>query len=335
MQSVPNVDSIARPPVFVTLPMKPYALLFVWQLAFAAPAPAAVPPIVSPAELGALLDSSSVTVIDIRPGNDFAQGHIPGAHSAPYDSWRGPAHSPGTLPPLDTLTEQLRQLGLAPERHAVVVSSGANVSDFGAAARVYWTLKYLGLTQLSILNGGMHAWLQAQQALTQEASALPAPSQYQPRVNNAILATRADVLASIDNPRIKLIDARPKRFYEGATKAPTAAVPGTIRGALNIEHNVWFEAGSTQIVAAERARAIAAERFPDVLDDSIAFCNTGHWAATDWFALSELVGLPNLRMYPESLADWTHADPALPMDHTPGRTRQIADKFKTLFGKPS
>jgi len=37
----------------------------------------------------------------------------------------------------------------------VVVSSGKDVTDFGAAARVYWTLKVLGLKELSILNGGV------------------------------------------------------------------------------------------------------------------------------------------------------------------------------------
>jgi len=317
--------------------MKLYAAFFAWLLAFAAPASAmaAVPPLLSPAELGALLDSRSVTIIDIRPPADFTQGHIPGALSSPYGGWRGPAHSPGTLPPLDMLAERVRQLGLASERHAVVVSSGVNVSDFGAASRVYWTLKYLGLTQLSILNGGMQAWQQAQQPLSLEASALPAPSQYQPKLNTAILATQADVLAHVGSQDVKLIDARPKAFYEGETKAPTAAVPGTIRSALNIEHSVWFAPGSNQIVAPEQARAIAAEKFPNVVGDSIAFCNTGHWAATDWFALSELVGLPNIRMYPESLAQWTHADPALPMDHTPGRASQISERIKNLFGKKS
>jgi len=317
--------------------MKRCATFLVWLLAFVASASvcASPAPILSPSELVALRDSPSVTVIDIRSPSDYAQGHIPGAYSSPYSTWRGPAHSPGTLPSLETLSEHVRQLGLTREHHAVVVSSGANVSDFGAAARVYWTLKYLGLTQLSILNGGMAAWQAAQQTTTQAASALPPPSQYQPELNTTILATQADVIANIDSPTVKLIDARPKRFYEGQTKAPTALVPGTIRSALNIEHSLWFAADSNLIVTPEQARAIAAKHFPDLTGDSIAFCNTGHWAATDWFALSELVGLADIRLYPESLAQWTHADPALPMDHTPSRASQISDAFKNLFGKKS
>jgi len=315
--------------------MKRYIAFFVWLLSFATSAGAQVAPILSPTELSKLLDAPSVTVIDIRPATEFAQGHIPGAHSSPYGIWRGPAHSPGTLPPLETLVEQVRQLGLTPARHAVVVSSGANISDFGAVARVYWTLKYLGLTQLSVLNGGLEAWQQEKRPLTQAASPAPSPSGYQARLNTAVLATQTEVLASVDSPTVKLIDARPKPFYEGQTKAPTASVPGTIRSAQNIEHSIWFAPGSKQIVTPEQARAIAVENFPDLTGDSIAFCNTGHWAATDWFALSELVGLPNIRMYPESLAQWTNADPALPMGHTPSRASQISDAFKHLFGKKS
>jgi len=291
-------------------------------------------PTVSVAELGAALTSpvAALTVIDIRPAQDYAAAHIPGALSAPYSSWRGPAHSPGTLPALDVLTRQVRQLGLtdAANHQVIVVSSGANVSDFGASARVYWTLKYLGLTQLSILNGGMQAWQAAQQPVTDAATRPPAPSQYQPVLNTAIIATQADVLAGINQPDVKLIDARPIDFYLGKTKAPTAAVPGTIRSALNVAHSVWFVPASTQIVSPGEARAIAAKEFPEVAADNITFCNTGHWSATDWFALSELAGLPNVRMYPESLAQWTNADEALPMDNTPSRGSQL---LKNLFGK--
>jgi len=316
--------------------MKPFLAACALAL-FTSAAPAS--PIVSPAELGALLAADAVTIVDIRSADAYAQSHIPGALSSPYAAWRGPADSPGTLPPLTQLTIQVRQLGLdaASARQIVVVSSGENVSDFGAAARVYWTLKYLGLAHLSILNGGMQAWGQAQQPVTADVSDLPAPSRYVPVLNDAILATPNDVLAGIGQVQVRLIDARPLDFYLGKTKAPTAAVAGTIRGAVNLAHSVWFKPGSTQIVSASEARAIAAQQFPERMpssgEDNIVFCNTGHWAATDWFALSELAGLPNIRMYPESLAQWTNAQDPLPMDHTPGRASQISETFKSLFKK--
>ena len=103
----------------------------------------------------------AVRVIDIRDPKSYAAAHIPGAVNAPYGSWRGPASSPGELPELARLTAQVRRLGLTPATRAVVVSSGADATDFGAAARVYWTLKVLGLKELSVLNGGVKAWAAA------------------------------------------------------------------------------------------------------------------------------------------------------------------------------
>lgn len=287
-------------------------------------------PVLDAAALEALRNSPDVRVIDIRPPADYGQGHIPGALSAPYGSWRGPAHSPGQLPPLTRLAEQVQQLGLDQNSHAVVVSSGADITDFGAAARVYWTLKYLGLENLSILNGGMQAWQEAALPLEQTTASV-APSQYEPVLNTAILATQSDVQAQIGNPDARLVDARPKNFFLGQVKAPTASTPGTIQGAVNIEHSLWFEPGTTRVVSQEKAREIAARQFPEMVDDTIAFCNTGHWAATDWFALSELAGVPNVRMYPESLADWTNAATPLPMDNEPSRGSQISNKLKSLF----
>src|SRR5256885_15849328 len=76
----------------------------------------------------------------------------------PYTTlFRSPATNPGELPELPKLTELVQSLGLTPATHAIVVSTGADATDFGAAARVYWTLKLLGLKELSVLNGGMKA----------------------------------------------------------------------------------------------------------------------------------------------------------------------------------
>lgn len=295
-----------------------------------ATAHAGVSPIVAPQELGSLHTEAQVRVIDIRPVSDYAKNHIPGAVSAPYAAWRGPADNPGKLPELTELAKLVQQLGLDETTHAIVVSTGDTTTDFGAAARVYWTLKYLGLERLSILNGGMQAWAAA--GLPQDQSRPQvAASDYKPVLNEDILATQNDVLTQIDNPKARLVDARPAAFFEGKTKAPTAATPGTIRNAVNIAHSVWFKPDSTEVVSAEQARQIAAERFPELADDTIAFCNTGHWAATDWFALSELAGLPNVRMYPESLAAWTNTAQALPMDNTPGRGTQLLEKLKNVF----
>ena len=45
---------------------------------------------------------------------------------------------------------------------------------------------------------------------------------------------------------------------------------------------------------------------------AVSYCNTGHWAATDWFVLSEILGRKDVRLYSGSMVEWT-ADPSRPL----------------------
>ena len=107
----------------------------------------AAQPLLTPAELQSRLNDPGLRVIDIRDPKSYAAKHIPGAVNAPYGLWRGPASNPGELPELKKLTDLVQSLGLNSGTHTVVVSSGADATDFGASARVYWTLKVLELVR--------------------------------------------------------------------------------------------------------------------------------------------------------------------------------------------
>ncbi|TAM09804.1 MAG: sulfurtransferase [Nevskiaceae bacterium] len=296
---------------------------------------AAAQPLISPAELAVLQEQPEVRVIDIRSPRDYEGGHIAGSVSAPYAEWRGPARDPGTLPPQDALVGLVRRLGVDAGTQAVIVSWGTDGLDTAGAARVYWTLKYLGLTQLSILNGGMVAWKAADLPLSLEPARIE-PSAFIARPDTSIVATTeqvlSGVLASPGNGQARLVDARPPAFYRGAAKVPDVAVAGTIAGAVDVPYTKWFKPGTGAFVSVEQARTIvAAGPAATAAEETVTFCNTGHLAAADWFALSELLGQKNVRLYPESLVEWAR-DPALPMQDVPSRGQQILHKLKAVFG---
>lgn len=286
----------------------------------AAGASFAAQPLLAPADLKPLLGQPDLRVIDIRDAQAFAAQHIPGALNAPYGKWRGPASNPGQVPELPKLTALVRSLGLGPDTHAVVVSTGADAPDFGAAARVYWTLKMLGLKNLSVLNGGEKAWAAAK--LPQDAKvAAVAPSNYTPQIDTSVIATRDEVLQDVHKGTAVLVDARPKAFYEGETRSPAAKVPGTLPGAVDVAYGSFFANDKSSVLQPEKVRA--ASTVIDPKKDTVAFCNTGHLAATDWFVMSELLGQKNVKLYPGSMADWTQDPRALPVAHMPGRAGQL------------
>jgi thiosulfate/3-mercaptopyruvate sulfurtransferase len=296
--------------------------------ALAAQAAPAVPPLLSPAELQARLAQPELRVIDIRSPKVFDAKHIPGALSAPYGSWRGPASNPGELPDLGRLTRLVQRLGLTPATHVVVTYSGEDATDFGAAARVYWTLKVLGLKNLSILNGGMEAWAEAGLAQDDMPLAVPASS-YVPAIDSSLIATRDELQGRLAAGSTRLLDARPSPFFNGQTRHAASLVPGTLKGAVNLEYTRWFAPDSARMLPADEVKRLA-EATPGAGDgDAVSFCNTGHWAAINWFALSELAGQKGVRMYPGSMVEWSQAPGATAaMDNVPGRAGQLLVDFK-------
>ena len=282
----------------------------------------AAQPLLTPQELQARLADPQVRVIDIRDAKSYAANHIAGAANAPYAQWRGPATNPGELPALPKLTTLVQSLGLTPTTHAIVVSSGADATDFGAAARVYWTLKVLGLKELSILNGGVQAWNKAGLPQTQEATRL-ATSNFQPVLDGTQIATKEEVAQRVKSGQSVLLDARPSSFFNGEVRAPAAKVPGTLPGAVNFTHDKWFAPGSSTFVSAEQARQIAVSSPIDPAKETVSFCNTGHWAATNWFAVSEVLGQKNTRLYAGSMTEWSQDPNGLPMANVPGRFSQL------------
>ncbi|WP_349369184.1 rhodanese-like domain-containing protein [Salinarimonas sp.] len=288
----------------------------------AAPASAEVAwsPLVDPAGLLALEEAVDPVVLDIRAIEAFGKGHIPGAVNAPYTQWRGPADNPGALPSEALLSVLVGESGIDELTPVVVVHEGSSASDFGAAARVYWTLKSLGVERIAILNGGLNAWTAAGKPLSTEP-VRPDPTIFEAELSEEWRASVEEIEAAMATGDARLIDARPAGFFEGRLWHSAATRPGTLPTAENFTHDAWFVEGGPLVVDAERARAIAESAGLADGATLVSFCNTGHWAATNWFALSELAGIEGVTLYPESMVEWTAQGRML--DNEPGRVEWL------------
>ena len=280
-------------------------------LTIAAPAMAAeTQPLVSVQWLDSHLSDSKVVVLDIRSAIDgsapeaFAQGHIPGAVHSDYDKggWRVERNGvPFMVPSTAELEKLIGELGIDENSHVVVVPAGVNVLDFGAAARTYWTLKYAGVANVSILDGGLAAWKAAGLKLDTGART-PSPAIFSATIDKSILALATDVEKIEASGGATLVDARPASFFSGKEKTPQAQAYGHIPGALSVDSAAFYD-DRTNRLKLKAELATAASHVPD--GPAVAYCNTGHWAATDWFVLHELLGRPTARLYAGSMVEWT------------------------------
>jgi len=285
---------------------------FAFALAFAAPAMASdAQPLVSPAWLKAHVRDAGLVVLDIRSAIDgstpesFAQGHIPGAVHSDYDKagWRVERSGvPFMVPTKPELEKLIGDLGIDETSHVVVVPAGVNVLDFGSAARTYWTLKYSGVANVSILDGGLAAWKAAGYALETGAHA-PSPTIFTATIDNGIRARVPDVEKIKQSGGATLVDARPASFFLGKEKAPAAQAYGHIPGAINVDSAEFYDPATNRLKPRAELAAIAHELPAGA---TVSYCNTGHWASTDWFALHEVLGQSQARLYAGSMVEWTH-----------------------------
>ena len=268
-------------------------------------------PLLSASELSDIIESGEEVRV-IRVSGDYTAGHIPGAVWAPYADWRGPETNPGQLPSFDDLEMMVLRLGVNSDTPVVLVHNGDGQTDMGTATRVYWTLKTMGVSDLAVLNGGFEGWKSAGFEVSTNTFE-PEMGDFVANVTNDWRVTTEDVAALVESGDARLVDARPAGFFEGIQWS--IARPGTLRGAENLTYNVWFD--GNDMVGPEQAREIATQYGQTDAPVTVSFCNTGHWASLNWFALSELAGVPDTKLYAESMAEWTQAGGAL--DNEPSR----------------
>ena len=248
-----------------------------------------------PATLAARLDG--VVVLDVRRGEHYANGHVPGARHFSvygintYDS--DPA-------PLASFTRmwafQIAGAGIRREDVVVVCSETTDES----AARAFWFLEYLGHERVAVLDGGVRAWKAAGQPLTHEA-APPKAGAYRYEAVASVCASWSDVAAAIDDPATVILDTRSDgEWYGEDTRG--AARGGAVPGAVHLEwlHNVDGEGRMLDAgVLRERYAGVGITTDTPV----VAYCNTGYRSAHAYLALRRL-GHSDVRNYVASWQEW-------------------------------
>ena len=284
----------------------------------------AAEPLISVDWLKSNLSNEKLIILDIRNKIDggskdaFEVSHIPTAVYSNYleDGWRTTVDGiVGKLPPLKDLEILIGGLGINNDSHVIVVPGGVSSTDFGSAARVYWTFKVLGHNNVSILDGGYAAWIGQLPTQIETGTVNPTTAIFKADFQSKYLATTEDVVNALANNSSVLVDARPEEQFLGKSKSGKALAAGTIPGSFNLQQQTLVEDNTSFFKDAITVAQLVKEVGIESTEGEIAFCNTGHWATVAWFALSEVLGHDNVKNYDGSMVEWT-ADPARPLENS-------------------
>ena len=286
------------------------------------------------------LDNENVVLIDLRNKIDkgsyetYLDGHIPSSLHSDYlkDGWRvGRDDVVGLLPTEADFEALARKLGVSAGSHVVLIPAGVNSTDFGSSARAYWTFKVFGHDKVSILNGGYAAWVAAYPGQIETgAPVAPVPGDFVARFQPQGYVSMEQVAALVESKgKTTLLDGRNEAQFYGEAKHPKATNPGRIPGAQMLFQETAYDVETNKLKSVDELQTLYAA--VDAGQPVISYCNTGHWAATNWFVLSEVLGRKDVKLYDGSMVEWT-ANADNPLDTGKSNLDKIKGFFKSILG---
>jgi thiosulfate/3-mercaptopyruvate sulfurtransferase len=250
------------------------------------------------------LDHAGVRIVEVDENPVvYEEAHIPGAIG--FD-WR------------TDLQDQVRRDFLGPDDFAELFGSHGVSSDhtivlYGDrnnwfAAYTYWYLNYYGHRNVKLMNGPREKWIAEGRPTSGERPDHPRATFRAQAGDDAIRATRYEVLGALGNGTA-LVDVRSPQEFAGALIAMPgyehegAQRAGHIPGAVSIP---WAQAVREDgtFKSADELRELYGSKGVLGGEPIIAYCRIGERSAHTWFVLRELLGKPDVKNYDGSWTEW-------------------------------
>jgi thiosulfate/3-mercaptopyruvate sulfurtransferase len=282
-------------------------------------------PLVSVADLAAQLQDPDLVVVDVRwylgkPGagrEAYLEAHVPGAIHLDLDTDLADLGNPNAfgapgrhpLPDPRTWATAMGAHGIGNDSRVVAYD------DVGGwvAARLWWMLDALGFEAISLLDGGIGAWMAAGLAVSSGEEPSPAPRPFALAARWTGVIERDDLRAKLGS--VLLLDARAAPRYRGETE-PVDPIAGHIPTAVNatIADNLGPDG---RLLAPEALRSRFEALGAGASSEVVTSCGSGTSAAHHSLAM-RIAGLPDPILYVGSYSDWSRSGYPIATGAAPG-----------------
>jgi thiosulfate/3-mercaptopyruvate sulfurtransferase len=246
------------------------------------------------------LEEPDTVVVDVRDAWEYdGIGHVPGAVSVPFDSFRADepaAGEAGMLPGADTFARLADEAGIGPDDRVVAYDDTHGVF----AARFLVTAELYGHdpSRLHLLDGDYSVW-----SRTQPTTRSTADADDERRTSGVTyrasfradgpLVDREVVSAAIDDPGTTIVD----------TRAPDEYAAGHLPGAVQLDWRTLVDTDARTVRPAAELRSILTERGIDRSRRVILYCNTAR-RISHTYVLLKALAYTDVGFYEGSLTEW-------------------------------
>jgi len=253
-----------------------------------------------------ILEASWATLEKAR---EYHDGHIPGAVHFNTDDLENGAPR-WRLREADEVQRAFGRAGIS--RDTTVIVYGEKLI---AAARVWWALKYAGVDDVRLLDGGFQAWVRAGFPVERQVRR-PQPVQLNAPVASHLLATTEYVREHLPGPGIWLADVRSLAEFTGRTSGYSyleakGRIPSSRHigdgddGAYLYKQRNGHLRPPEEILAHWRQQGLASAGDGKGFDREVVFYCGGGWRSSVAFFYAWLLGFENVRNYSDGWSGWS------------------------------
>lgn len=270
-------------------------------------------PIIKPADLMILKQTTDITLIDVRTGPNalemYQNNHLDGAlfvdleHQLAHKSDNAANGGRHPLPSVAQFSSVLMQLGIENNSHVIVYDdkNGAN-----AAARFWWMLRAVGHEKVQVIDGGMQATVKAGFPTSDKKEVITPKMPYKADAWVLPLVDLETVENATHNDNLLIIDVRDKARYEGHVE-PIDLIAGHIPNAVNVPFSENLDADGFYLDPSVLKAKYAAVFDNKASNQVIVHCGSGVTACHTLLAVAYAgMEIPNL--YMGSWSEWSRND---------------------------
>lgn len=250
--------------------------------------------LLEPAELMKPDVAKEFRILDARPKSDYETTHLPNAVWIDHDAWSKTFAQGQDAKKWQPL---IGGFGVNTDTPVVIYDNQST----NRAARIWWILRYWGIRDVKLLNGGWKGWAAAHGPTTQDVAKIEAMGlTLTPHPER--LATKELLMKSLQKRDFQIIDTRSESEYCG--EADTAKRNGAIPGATHKEWTEVIDKKTQRFKRPQELTRLFQEAGIKLDQPSVTYCQSGGRAAVMAFAL-ELMGVKSVR---NSWSEWGNAE---------------------------